>query len=230
MARISRIVAIGYPHHITQRGVRSIDIFHKDADRNIYLQFLKEETGRFDVEILSWCLMSNHVHFIAVPRYESSLAKGFGEAHKRYTRMKNFTDGVRGYLFQGRFSSCVLDERHLLAAVRYVELNPVRAGIVRNAWDYPWSSAAFHVKRADMDILVRDRTMRGLVEDWHAHLENDKDIPMNGIRMATRTGRPVGDQYFIEKIEQFTSRSLRKGKPGRPRKQKSLENGVMSPE
>ena len=67
MARISRIVATGYPHHVTQRGVRSVDIFHSDTDRNIYLQFLKEETDRFDVEILAWCLMTNHVHFIAVP-------------------------------------------------------------------------------------------------------------------------------------------------------------------
>jgi len=81
--------------------------------------------------------MTNHVHFVVVPHNESSLAKGFGEAHKRYTRMKNFSEGVRGYLFQGRFGSCVLDERHLLAAVRYVERNPVTAGIVKNAWEYP---------------------------------------------------------------------------------------------
>jgi putative transposase len=220
MARISRIVAVGYPHHITQRGVRSVDIFHNDNDRNIYLQFLKEETDRFDVEILAWCLMTNHVHFIAVPGKESSLAKGFGEAHKRYTRIKNVTDGVRGYLFQGRFNSCVLDEDHLLAAVRYIELNPVRAGIVRNAWDYSWSSAAFHVKRADVDMLVGDRTMYGLIEeDWYKYLENDKDIPIDEIRMATRTGRPAGDQYFTESIAQLTNRSLQKGKPGRPRKQ-----------
>jgi putative transposase len=148
------------------------------------------------VEILSYCLIANHVHFIAIPGHESSLAKGFGEAHKRYTRMKNFTDGVRGYLFQGRFSSCVLDEDHLLAAVRYVELKPVRAGVVRNAWDHSWSSAAFHVKRADVGMLVRDRTMRCLIEDWYGYLENDKDISMDKIRMDDKNG-PTGGRSII---------------------------------
>lgn len=110
MPRISRIVAVDYPHHITQRGVRSMDIFHSDQDRERYLKFVKEEVLKCEIDILAWCLMANHVHFIAAPHNETSLARGFGEAHKRYTRMKNFSDDVRGYLFQGRFGSCVLDE------------------------------------------------------------------------------------------------------------------------
>ena len=93
MARLSRIIAVGYPHHLTQRGVRSMAIFQSDADRRCYLQNVKEETERFGVEILSWCLMTNHVHFIAVPREDTSFARGFGEAHRKYTRMKNFSDG-----------------------------------------------------------------------------------------------------------------------------------------
>ncbi|PKN65669.1 MAG: transposase [Deltaproteobacteria bacterium HGW-Deltaproteobacteria-12] len=215
MTRIARIVASGYPHHVTQRGVRSINIFHSDDDRRNYLQAVKEETERFDVEILSWCLMNNHVHFIAVPQQETSLANGFGTAHKRYTRMKNFADGARGYLFQGRFGSCVLDERHLLAAVRYVEANPVRAGIARFAWYYPWSSAAFHVGDVDTDFLVKDRSLLGLVDDWRVYLCNDQDLPTEKIRKATRTSRPAGDDCFIEKMEQLTGRSLGKQKPGR---------------
>jgi putative transposase len=145
MPRIARIVAVDYPHHITQRGVRSIVIFKNDSNRNQYLRIIKEEAERHDLEILAWCLMTNHVHFVAVPHKETSLSQGFGEAHKRYTRMKNFGDNVRGYLFQGRFGSCVLDERHLLAAVSYVENNLVNAGMVKHAWQYKWSSAAFHV-------------------------------------------------------------------------------------
>ncbi len=113
MARISRVVVPGYPHHITQRGVQSMTIFHSDPDRQSYLQFLYEEIGRFCVEVLAWCLMTNHLHLIAVPKSEDSLARAVGEAHHRYTWMKNFAEGVRGYLFQGRFNSCVLDERHL---------------------------------------------------------------------------------------------------------------------
>lgn len=215
MARISRIVAVGYPHHITQRGVRSLDIFHSKKDRLSYLQFIKEETERFGVEVLSWCLMTNNVHFIGVPQYEHSLAKGFGEAHKRYTRMKNFTDGVRGYLFQGRFSSCVLDESHLLAAVNYIETNPIRAGLTDVAWDYPWSSATFHIGKSDEDLLVMDRTLRGLIDDWSAFLADNQDFPTEALTKATKTGRLAGDYLFIETIEQLTCRTLSRKKPGR---------------
>ena len=87
-----------------------------------------------------------------------------------------------------------------------------------------------NVKRMDVDILVRDRKIRSLVEDWHKYLENNKDIPLDEIRMATRTGRPAGDPYFTEAIAQLSSRSLQKGKPGRPRKQELQDNGVVSPE
>ena len=157
MPRISRIVAVDYPHHVTQRGVRSMDIFSDDEDRRQYLQFIKEEAKRNEMDILAWCLMTNHVHFIVVPHMETSLARGFGEAHKRYTRLKNFRDGARGYLFQGRFGSCVLDERHLLAAVRYVENNPVAAGMIRFAWEHKWSSAAYHVGDVKKDALLKSR-------------------------------------------------------------------------
>jgi len=221
MARISRIVAVGYPHHITQRGVRSIDIFNSDSDRNTYLQFIKEELERCEIDVLAWCLMTNHVHFVAVPHNASSFAKGFGEAHKRYTRMKNFTEGVRGYLFQGRFGSCVLDERHLLAAVRYVENNPVAVGIVKNAWEYPWSSAAYHVGNIEDDVLVKDRTLYELVKDWRIYLGQEETGDFNTIRKATRTGRPAGDNDFTIAIENQTGRVLRRAKPGRKKRQQT---------
>ena len=216
MPRISRIVAVDCPHHITQRGVRSMDIFHSEHDRNQYLQFIKEESQRFEADILAWCLMTNHVHFIAVPHAETSFAKGFGEAHKRYTRMKNFRDNVRGYLFQGRFGSCVLDERHLLAAVRYVENNPVAAGMAKHAWEYRWSSASYHVGDIKEDILVQGRDLYGLVKDWREYLDErvagSDDI--DNVRRSTRTGRPAGDFDFVNKIEKLTGRLLQKQKPG----------------
>lgn len=221
MARISRIVAVEYPHHITQRGVRSMDIFKNDSDRITYLQFIKEETQRCEIDILAWCLMTNHVHFVALPHNEFSFARGFGEAHKRYTRMKNFQEGVRGYLFQGRFGSCVLDERHLLAAVQYVENNPVAAGIVKNAWEYPWSSAAYHVGKIEDDVLVKDRSLYGLVNDWRIYLGQEEKDAFQTIRKATRTGRPAGDNDFTIAIENRTGRVLRQAKSGRKKKQRS---------
>ena len=161
-----------------------------------------------------------HVHFIAVPKKADSLARAFGEAHRRYTRMKNFKEGVRGYLFQGRFSSCVLDERHLLVAASYVELNPVRAGIVKRAWAYPWSSASFHTGRSRMDPLVKDRKLRGLVSDWDEFLRDATHKEDETIRKMSRTGRPGGDAVFVSLVERLIARDLSRGKPGRPAKKR----------
>ena len=216
MARLPRLVVPGYPHHLTQRGVRSMAVFTSDDDRISYLSFVAEECKRHGVEVLAWCLMTNHVHFIAVPKAEQSLARAFGEAHRRYTRMKNFAEGVRGYLFQGRFSSSVLDQNHLLAAVRYVELNPVRAGMVQQAGEYVWSSTRFHLGVVGNDPLVADGNFWGLVTNWEEFLCRD-DEGIERVVAATRTGRPAGDEAFLDKVEAVTGRDMRRKMPGRPK-------------
>jgi putative transposase len=193
-------------------------VFRSDEDRNAYLRFIREETTRFGVEVLAWCLMTNHVHFIAVPSRNTALARAFGEAHRRFTCARNLAENVRGYLFQGRFGSCVLDEKHLLAAVRYVELNPVRARMAEKAWEYPWSSARFHVGINDTDPLVKSRSLMGLTVDWLGFLLTEEDDIAEIIRKASRMGRPAGDAMFVERVELTTRRHLRYGKRGRPRK------------
>jgi putative transposase len=195
-----------------------MDIFENDEDRQLYLRLIREQTERWGVEILGWCLMTNHVHFLAVPNDELSLAKAFGEAHRRYTRMKNSSMDARGYLFQGRFGSSVLDERHLVAAACYVDQNPVRAHMVDRAWDYPWSSARFHVGLVKSDLLVNDRTLKGLVQNWSELLCRHDSEANQKIRTAARTGRPIGDEGFLRSIGSITGRNLVKGKPGRPPK------------
>ena len=215
MPRLPRLVVPGYPHHITQRGVRSMDIFADDSDRHSYLQFMAEESKRFGVTFLGWCLMSNHIHLIAVPVSEDALARAIGEAHRRYTRMKNFSAGVRGYLFQGRFNSCVLDEQHLLAAGRYVERNPVAANLVDRPQDYPWSSCRFHCHLTELDPLVSERTLSRLVDNWSLFLMATHEETEGNLRKATRTGRPAGDERFLLRLEVLAGRVLRKKKPGR---------------
>lgn len=202
---------------MTQRGVRSLDIFSDEDDRLTYLRLLRKHTELQGVEILAWCLMTNHIHFIAVPQEVSSLARAFGEADRLYTRMKNFGQGVRGYLFQGRFGSCVLDERHLVAAARYVEQNPVRAKMVKEPWDYKWSSARFHVGITGPDFLVTDQTLMGTVSDWRSLLKKTDDELDRKLRAGVPLGRPMGDEAFVQKVGEIVGRNLSKGKPGRPR-------------
>jgi putative transposase len=191
-------------------------VFTSDDDRISYLSFVAEECKRHNVDVLAWCLMTNHVHFIAVPKAEQSLARAFGEAHRRYTRMKNFAEGVRGYLFQGRFSSSVLDQHHLLAAVRYVELNPVRAGMAQLAGEYVWSSTRFHLGLLENDPLVVDGNLLGLVTNWEEFLCRDDDVTER-VKAATRTGRPAAEEAFLDVVEAITGRDMRRKQAGRPK-------------
>ncbi len=218
MARIARIVVPGLPHHITQRGVRRMTVFFSDSDRVAYLQFLCEQGERFGVQYLAWCLMDNHIHLIAVPQSESSLAKGVGEAHKQYTRMINFREGWRGYLFQGRFFSCPLEGSYAVAAIRYVLRNPVRAGICQQSWEYSWSSARWMIGLRDDDPLAYNSSLLEEVDDWRSLLEAESD-EIENVRQHTRTGRPLGSDLFLEHLEAVTGRALRIRKAGRKPKQ-----------
>jgi putative transposase len=214
MARIARVVAPGVPHHITQRGNRRQETFFCVEDFQAYLALLGEWCGYWKVEVWAYCLMPNHVHVIAVPTSEDALRRAIGETHRRYTRRVNFREGWRGHLWQGRFSSCPLDEPYLLAAARYIEQNPVRAGLVAKPWDYPWSSAAAHMAGID-DGLVTVAPLLALVGDWRAFLATGvTEDEVKELRRHERSGRPVGREPFIEAVERTLGRTLQRGKPG----------------
>jgi len=228
---MARVVVPEYPHHVTQRGVRSLNVFFSDEDRFAYLRLMREQCDRFGLHVLSYCLMDNHVHFIVVPERAESLARAIGEAHRLYTRMVNFRDGVRGFLFQGRFFSCPLDERYLLACIRYVERNPVRVlDGIRHAWDYRWSSARYRLGLEKTDPLLEvrgpeSRYSRVLASglNWKSLLskEEDEEVVQNLLK-KTRTGRPCGEDQFVERMEQMTGRILKPQKPG-PKSQDSTK-------
>ena len=217
MARIARVVAPGLPHHITQRGNRRQPVFFRDADYELYLRLMSEWCLQHRVEVLAYCLMPNHVHLIAVPNTRVGLARAIGEAHRRYTLAVNRREKWTGYLWQGRFSSCPMDERHLLMAVRYVEQNPVRAKLVREPWEYRWSSAQAHVAGRD-DTLVRVKSMLELEPDWQAYLsERLGAFETELLELHGRTGRPLGDKEFTELLERRLRRRLKPKPRGRPR-------------
>ena len=160
---------------------------------------------RCKVEVWSYCLMPNHVHLIAVPESEDGLRRAIGEAHRRYTRYINFREGWKGHLWQGRFASFPMDEQYLLASARYVELNPVRAKLVKRAEEYPWSSAAAHLN-GENDILVNVEPMSAMVGDWKQFLSSTSDNELDAIRKHERTGRPLGGDNFFSLLEEKIGR------------------------
>ncbi|MGI9330888.1 MAG: REP-associated tyrosine transposase [Gammaproteobacteria bacterium] len=218
MARMARAVIPDFPHHVTQRGNRRQRTFFCEDDYRLYIDLLADALEKADAEILAYCLMPNHVHLVVTPRNENSLAKLFQEAHRRYTCTINLRQNWRGHLWQERFHSFVMDEQHLLAAVRYIELNPVRAGLCVQPSDWPWSSVHAHLTRKD-DKLVSVEPMLNRVSDWPAYLSvsNDEDT-INTIRQHTRSGRPAGGPQFIEQVSRICGRDLAPRRPGRPAK------------
>ena len=146
MGRIARVVVPNRPHHVTQRGNRRMQTFFCDDDYRAYLALLIEACGQCDVRVWAYCLMPNHVHLILVPRTSDGLAAAVGQVHQRYTRRVNLREGWRGYLWQGRFASFVMGDDYVLSAAAYIERNPVKAGLVDRAEDWPWSSAAAHAE------------------------------------------------------------------------------------
>ena len=215
MTRIARVVVPGVPHHVTQRGNRRLETFFDDGDYRAYIALLAEHCAAAEVAVWAYSLMPNHVHLILVPGDADGLRRALGEAHRRYTRRVNFREGWRGHLWQERFHSFAMDEGHLLAAARYVELNPVRAGLARRARDWRWSSARAHLAGRD-DALVAVAPLLELVPDWRAFLAGGlEDDALEAIRRHARTGRPLGTPAFLEDLEARLGRRLRPGKRGR---------------
>jgi len=130
---------------VTQRGNRRQQTFFNNEDYQAYLALMSEWCFKYHVEIWAYCLMPNHIHLIAVSQTKEGLNLAIGEAHRRYTRRINFRKGWRGHLWQGRFASFIMQENYLLACTRYIELNPVRAKLVTQPEDWPWSSAQAHI-------------------------------------------------------------------------------------
>jgi putative transposase len=220
MPRLARTVIVGFPHHISQRGNNRQDVFFVDDDRKVYLEVLEGQSNRYGLTIMGYCLMSNHVHLIVVPRSEEALAKAVGRTHFMYSRYINRLHRRSGHLWQGRFYSCALDERHFWSAMRYIECNPVRARICRKPWRYGWSSAAAHVDEEFRCNLLD-------LSYWYRRMDADQwvKLVMDGqdeseiarLRLNTQTGRPLGSDSFLSKLERSLGRRLRPLAVGRPK-------------
>ena len=221
MARLPRVVIAEVAHHVTQRGNARQVIFSDDGDRIVYLELLREQCQLYPVSLLGYCLMSNHVHLVAVPHTSEALAQSLKQTHGRYASYWNARQLSSGHVWQGRFYSCPLDESHLWKALRYVELNPVRAGMVTAPELWKWSSAAAHCGFTDPDPLLEIArwSKRWSVPEWRAFLsvaETSDDL--NTFRRFTHTGRPLGSTEFVAALEEHTRRTLAPRKAGRRKK------------
>lgn len=209
----------GVAHHVTQRGNRCQDVFFSDQDRMRYLAWLKDYADRYELLILGYCLMTNHVHLVVLPQKRDSLWRALQTTHMRYSQRVNLEQGWTGHLWQGRYFSTALDETHEWAAVRYVEQNPLRAGLVERAEDYPWSSAAFHLGLRDDPIVSKEGQWGRSVENWtEALAKPPSDDMISTLKTRTQDGRPCGDDEFIAQLSALIGRDLTPRPNGRPRK------------
>ena len=206
MPRTARLVIPEVPYHITHRGNNREQIFFFDTDYKTYLELLREYSRQAGLTILGYCLMPNHIHLIGIPGNKDAPAKALGHTHSRYAQLFNLHHKRGGHLWQDRFFSCALDDTHLVVAMRYVERNPVRAGMVQLAWDYSWSSAAAHIGRGDffglLDLAAWSKHWPP--QDWREMLlEPEKEKQLVALRQCTRAGKPFGSQEFIGKLEKM---------------------------
>jgi putative transposase len=231
---MARVVAEGVPHHITQRGNGRNTVFADAQDHQVYLKLLRWYTHEHGVDVWAWCLMSNHVHLLAVPQTSESLSRALGRIHNDYARYRNIRASGCGHLWQARYYSCPVDGPAVWRVMAYIERNPVRAGLVEIAEAFQWSSARVHANDRDDGFLEMAPWRQFYTSArWRETLRVgvDEEILGERLRTATRTGRPFGSDEFLEEIERNTNRALRPRQVGRPRKaesepQLSLKIGV----
>jgi len=204
MPRQPRVVAVDVPHHITQRGNNRQTVFRTDADRLFYLDLLRRKCDQHRLAVLGWCLMPNHVHIIAVPAHLDSMAKALGQTHHTYALRSNRLRRTSGHLWQNRFYSCPVGPSHLIEALAYADLNPVRARLADQPQSYPWSSAQAHIAHADPTGLLDDWRWSDLdrTRDWAQVLASrPAGRPFERrLHSALRHGRPLGDQAFTDSL------------------------------
>jgi putative transposase len=218
MPRIARVIATGYPHHITQRGNNRATVFFDDEDRQTYLKLLTGYAEKHHFQIWAYCLMDNHAHLLAVPEAETSLARGIGLTNQVYTQYLNRKLNHSGRIWQNRFFSCVVENnQYLWAVARYIERNPLKVGLVGSAEVYRWSSAKAHMSGANDTLLSATSWLSPEEKSTYAEFVATEDEETdNAIRRATRTGRPFGSEDFVDLLEFQMKQPLKAKKRGRP--------------
>jgi putative transposase len=240
MPRKPRFRVTGLPQHIIQRGHNRQPCFLDDTDRRMYLAGLEEALHRHDVELHAWVLMSNHVHLLATQRSDHSLSRMMQMLGRRYVRWFNDRHERSGTLWEGRYrASLVESEGYLLACMRYIELNPVRAGMVRHPRDYRWSSHAANALGAADPLVTYHPVYLALRDTIPERLSAYRRLcdralgeqDLAAIREAANSGTALGTDAFKDWIEASIPCRARNGRGGRPRREsvKARKKPVSDP-
>ena len=211
MARLARVAVAEVAYHVTQRGNARQFLLAADAERQVYLDLFRVAAREEGLSVMGYCLMSNHVHLVVIPRRAGALALALKSTHGRYASYWNAAHASSGHVWQGRFYSCPLDEGHLWQALRYAELNPVRAGLAAEAAAWTWSSAPAHCGAGEPDVCLDMAMWRQhwKEESWRKFLEEGETASaLVDLRRCTHTGRPLGGAEFVQALEQTTQRRL----------------------
>ena len=203
MSRTSRYCSPNIFYHVTQRGNYRQVIFESDEDKSVYIEYFQDYALEYGMELYAWCLMSNHVHFIVKPLKDNSLSKVFGVTHMNYSNYFNKKKGAKGHLWQGRFYSCPLEPDHLYEAIRYVELNPYRAKMVSDVAEFYWSSSHDRLHKTETIPLS---CVKEYIDfpNWRDYLEERFDQQIwDVIRKQTKSGKPMGSDEFVERINKI---------------------------
>lgn len=227
MARLARVAVPGYPYHVIQRGNNRQQIFTSDADRVFLRELLAENASRFDVAVHAYVLMDNHFHLLLTPNSEGGLPSMMQAVGRRYVRYFNDANHRTGTLWEGRYKSALVQtERYLMACMVYIDLNPVRAGMVRQAQDFVWSSHG-HYAGVRNDPLItahplfwelgntpfeREGRYRELVQAGVSEQQS------GALRQAMTSGWVLGDDEFVQALQSRTTRRLVRAYAGRPAK------------
>lgn len=223
MSRFKRLVVPHCPHHITNRGNRRQPIFFSDDDKEFYLGLLRDYGARYGLKFWAYCLMSNHIHLVAVPENEFSMHLTIREVHRKYSLFINLRMNWQGSLWQKRYYSFPIEDIRLPRTIRYVENNPVRAGLAKEAERYPWSSARAHIFGTP-DPLLSSNGAGLRLKNWESFLrKNEKEDVLNEIRSRSLTGRPFGGDTFIAQLENLLDRNISPKSPGRKKKSTIIE-------
>ena len=225
MARLARVCPVGIPQHIIQRGNNRQVCFACEQDFAAYVSWLKDYAKKYQVDIHAWVLMTNHVHLLCTPRVDNAVSLMMQALGRHYVRYFNSSYQRTGTLWEGRFKSCLVqEENHLLQLYRYIELNPVRAGMVRQPSDYAWSSYAINALGKGSELCTPHSLFLALGVELKERQTNYRalfDCPIEGalleaIRGATNKGLVLGNEGFEEEVESLTGRRMTAKKRGRP--------------